>query len=288
MSRHSKNNTASSIFTYGEKQKLKEYGTLKQRIGQDSQRKFEMCHLCLHKVENPKSCEEGHIFCNDCIVEYLVNEKKRLKKLVEEYEDKIKAVESKKGEETQRNKEKFISDNEKIDKVTKNSKNMPRGINDPTEEEEIINKIKSSQMNTLMTEKSELIRENFWIPETNRKPEDILGERPSDKILCPASRNHPISYKKIYKAQFCEDTEKNFVCYSCKKEMKFQKVLMGRKCGHVFCKVCMEKLCLKEGKCMMCNLPVKKEDVIAITEGFTSFIMHNNVEAERYQPAFVG
>lgn len=41
MSRHSKNNTSQSIFTYGEKQKLKgEYGTIESRIGQDSIKKF--------------------------------------------------------------------------------------------------------------------------------------------------------------------------------------------------------------------------------------------------------
>ena len=33
MSRHSKNNTANSIFTYGEKQKVQEWGTIKARVG---------------------------------------------------------------------------------------------------------------------------------------------------------------------------------------------------------------------------------------------------------------
>jgi nitric oxide synthase-interacting protein len=33
MSRHSKNNTAHSVFTYGEKKKLKDYGTLTERLG---------------------------------------------------------------------------------------------------------------------------------------------------------------------------------------------------------------------------------------------------------------
>ena len=46
MSRHSKNNTAHSCFTHGEKQMLKVlYGTVTARIGQDSQRLFSQCHL---------------------------------------------------------------------------------------------------------------------------------------------------------------------------------------------------------------------------------------------------
>ena len=41
MSKHSKNNTSSNVFTYAERQKLKGvYGTVEQRIGQDSQKLF--------------------------------------------------------------------------------------------------------------------------------------------------------------------------------------------------------------------------------------------------------
>ncbi len=41
MSKHSKNNTSSTIFTYGERKMLKGvYGTLEQRLGQDSQKAF--------------------------------------------------------------------------------------------------------------------------------------------------------------------------------------------------------------------------------------------------------
>lgn len=80
MSRHSKNNTAHSVFTYAEKQMLKnEYGTSKIRLGQDSQRNFEQCHLCLQEVENPVTCEKGHIFCRDCIMENMLSQKKSIK-----------------------------------------------------------------------------------------------------------------------------------------------------------------------------------------------------------------
>ena len=90
MSRHSKNCTAHSIFTYNEKLKLMRdsgttgFGTNKARIGKDSQKRFDQCDLCLNRVSEgsgPKSdaavvCKQGHLFCRECIVENLIKQKK--------------------------------------------------------------------------------------------------------------------------------------------------------------------------------------------------------------------
>lgn len=52
MSRHAKNNTASAVFTYYERSRLK-YGTQKQRLGKDSLKHFDSCGLCLQPVIDP-------------------------------------------------------------------------------------------------------------------------------------------------------------------------------------------------------------------------------------------
>jgi hypothetical protein len=49
MSRHSKNNTSSMVFTNYERQ-LAGYGIKKDRLGADSIKKFDACSLCLHSV----------------------------------------------------------------------------------------------------------------------------------------------------------------------------------------------------------------------------------------------
>ena len=77
MSRHSKNCTAHSILTSHEKTKIvstqQQYGTIRSRLGTDSQKKFEECCLCLGKVRLPAQvCPEGHLFCKDCITENLI------------------------------------------------------------------------------------------------------------------------------------------------------------------------------------------------------------------------
>ena len=82
MSRHSKNNTGSSIFTYGERQMLKdlnEWGEIETRLGVDSQKKFEQCPLCLNILTNPVSCQKGHLFCKECLLKDLLFQKKKSK-----------------------------------------------------------------------------------------------------------------------------------------------------------------------------------------------------------------
>lgn len=55
MSRHSKNNTASPVFSYYERQQLKDYGTQKHRLGKESLKALDTCFLCLHKLVEPLS-----------------------------------------------------------------------------------------------------------------------------------------------------------------------------------------------------------------------------------------
>ena len=66
MTKHSKNNTASSIFTYAEYKKL-DYGTKRQRLGNESMRRFDACALCLNRAREPLACQEGHLFCKECV-----------------------------------------------------------------------------------------------------------------------------------------------------------------------------------------------------------------------------
>jgi nitric oxide synthase-interacting protein len=86
MTKHSKNNTASSIFSYAEYKKL-DYGTkrvrrcaccstrtgsrtrvaLQQRLGNESMRRFDCCALCLQRAREPLACKEGHLFCKECV-----------------------------------------------------------------------------------------------------------------------------------------------------------------------------------------------------------------------------
>ena len=79
MARHSKNNTSNSVFSYAEYKKL-DYGTKKQRLGQDSMKDRLSCALCLQKARDPVACSEGHLYCKECIYTDLLEQKKEIKR----------------------------------------------------------------------------------------------------------------------------------------------------------------------------------------------------------------
>lgn len=48
------------------------------RVGPDSLLAFGVCALCLNPVTQPKATPSGHLYCNECILSYLVAKKKDL------------------------------------------------------------------------------------------------------------------------------------------------------------------------------------------------------------------
>jgi len=44
-----------------------DYGTKKQRLGNESMRRFDACALCLSRAREPVACKEGHLFCKECV-----------------------------------------------------------------------------------------------------------------------------------------------------------------------------------------------------------------------------
>ncbi|EJD01934.1 uncharacterized protein FOMMEDRAFT_141151 [Fomitiporia mediterranea MF3/22] len=79
MTKHSKNNTSSSVFSYHEYKKL-DYGTKRQRLGNESMRPYDACALCLQKARDAVACSEGHLFCKECVYSDLLTQKKDIKR----------------------------------------------------------------------------------------------------------------------------------------------------------------------------------------------------------------
>jgi nitric oxide synthase-interacting protein len=103
-------------------------------------------------------------------------------------------------------------------------------------------------------------------------------EAPRNCYRCPATKDHDIKFKKLYKMNLNDGgypEASEFFCYACDKTLKFQKIGMSKHCGHVMCITCVDKVCLPEGKCMVCSKPFMKKDIVNILEAYSGYTAHN-------------
>ncbi|CAM9865480.1 unnamed protein product [Ectocarpus sp. 6 AP-2014] len=87
--KHAKNNCASKCFNHWERNEAASdghYGTRKVRLGGDSQQTFGHCSLCIHPAVEPMATPSGHVYCKECIVEFLLTKTQELKRQREAFE----------------------------------------------------------------------------------------------------------------------------------------------------------------------------------------------------------
>ncbi|CAE6503743.1 unnamed protein product [Rhizoctonia solani] len=113
MTKHSRNNTANSVFSYAEYKKLSDYGTKKQRLGLDSMKRFDACTLCLQQAREPVACGEGHLYCKECIYTDLLSQKKDIKKFKAKLEELQREEEAEKARAAQAARDRVLRDFEK-------------------------------------------------------------------------------------------------------------------------------------------------------------------------------
>ncbi|CAJ0577438.1 unnamed protein product, partial [Mesorhabditis spiculigera] len=92
MTRHGKNNTASSFYSAAERAKdakASGFGTLHARLTADSIKDFDCCSLTLQPCRHPVISPEGHIFDREAMIEYFLAQKKKINKLTKSWERQI-------------------------------------------------------------------------------------------------------------------------------------------------------------------------------------------------------
>ena len=306
MSRHSRNNTANSVFTYAEKKMLdKDYGVKKARIGQDSQRNFEQCHLCLNDVQDPVACLQGHNFCRECIMGNMLDQKKSLEAARKVFEEEKNKQELKEFLQKRRADEKETADFERdtlelgsLAKVKAHQKEflIKSKFTDADYEElqrqQIVAQIQDKK--TLGFDnhemKRDLIQSSFWLAESNKDRLEALDKtrkpledrRPRQAMVCPGDNQHAIKLKDFFPLKF---EAGRFVCFASKKQLKFQQMVAVRTCGHVYVRDAFKK-CVGEALACLCGKQFLEGDLVDIVPANSAFAEHNEVEAKVYEPSF--
>ena len=262
MSKHSKNNRGSSVFTYMERKMLKQknlWGDIKGRLSQDNQKSFEQCSICLSLAINPVCCPKGSLFCKQCLLENFLFQKQEIKKITKKYEDQ----EQKKDEEKSK---------EKVENKNENDNNMIKAV-------EIYKDNKNHDLKKCFWNFEHL---NPFVPEIKEKPKNVLH--------CPGCENSHIMGSKEYinlNMNLINDEKKNkFICPICEKILNIQKIIALKKCGHVFCLKCFDDICKVKENCPSCDTKFISSDKIMMKFTPTSYSTHNKVTSKIYIPSY--
>ena len=95
MTRHGRNATASTVYSYHEKKKDTKssgYGTESARLGKDSIKEFDCCSLTLQPCRDPVITKEGHLYEKEAILECLLRQKQENAKKLKAYEKQVKEL----------------------------------------------------------------------------------------------------------------------------------------------------------------------------------------------------
>ncbi|KAI9471868.1 MAG: hypothetical protein EXX96DRAFT_582039 [Benjaminiella poitrasii] len=316
MPRHSKNNTASSVFTYHESKKL-EYGTKRQRLGRDSFRNYDACFLCLQTAQDPVCCGKGHLACRECMYESILQQKQSIKQEQKRLELKQQEMEISRQQEEMEAKQALL---DKFDKtqhsvlgdrrltIKDELKDEGRGEQDTSNksrkrkfelsEDEIRSMSEKEIEKTtieLRREKEEAAKPklgSFWVPSVTPSADDnntTIEEPAKKQVLCSAvEKAHPLSIKSLIDVKFqIEDKDKK-ICPACLKSFtNASKLSVLRNCGHVICNHCVNMFVTKSKACYVCEKKTKTKDIIDMSPEGTGFASASTkAVAEKFNLAF--
>lgn len=204
MTRHSKNCTANTVYTYHERKKDAKnsgYGTQTVRLGKDSIRAFDCCCLTLQPAQDPVITADGYIYDRAAILEYIVSQKQDIKRREKIYAKQLdraqrQALEKKKAERDEKARA-FMA----LNTLDTHSKASAQAA----ESAALASVSKgSNKLTSVESDYKPGCAASFWtnIPsasESNNEIPDI--PKPDPTIRCPMS-GKPIRYKDLITVKF--------------------------------------------------------------------------------------
>jgi len=290
--RHSKNNTDSSCFTYFEKHSCG-IGSIKQRLGTDSQLPFGYCCLSLHPVVDPVVSPSGHIYSREAIVEYLLTKTVEIKRQAQAYtaqQDEFRREEQAKiAEADSQSKQSFVDTQEGVRQITKRKSSA---IEDPQSYLKSRQRLIDDADNE--TKLAELRQVAPWIPQftpeaketdlkppPRRPPSPMTGNPLRSKDLVPINLEREVTGSE---GSAGSSGPVRFICPVSRKTITNQKVILIKSTGAVMLESTAQTVAYKTMICPLTNRPFRTEDVLELVAAASGFAASGQVEATKYRP----
>ncbi|RLN53098.1 hypothetical protein BBJ28_00015688 [Nothophytophthora sp. Chile5] len=289
MSRHSKNSTATTHFTYHERSAAG-HGTLKRRFGRDSQLPFGVCCLCLASTSNGRSplvSPGGFVYCKECIYANLLAQKRTIQENLAAYERFLE-------KQTRQEQDAAVAEERKqLQKVLEGATgavDFQRQV-DATEAAKA--RLSEKVDRATDDDKREAMKKtSFWIPDCTPTQEATV-EKPDTKTRDPMSLEE-MKLKQLMPVKFewettetadtAKSTEPCVLCAVTKKEITHHRAVLLRPSGQVILESCLKDMVLPTMTCPVTGLKLRKKDIVHLQAGGTGFSAHSNVEAKKYRP----
>lgn len=313
--KHSKNSTARSIFTYAEHQKL-DYGTKRQRLGNESLRRFDCCALCLSTAREPLACQQGHLFCKECVYQDLLTQKTDIKKQKSKLEALKREAEEERERAREAARERVLIEFEKgqrglgsssVQVTTSGSEQGTRGTKrkfsfDSSTTEQLAREAEEAALKQIEKEQSESLRAklpDFWLPSLtptyhSTGPPKSLQDIKLQTTCHAGNPAHPLTLKTLIPVNFSYQSASDKggqttpICPSCKKALSNNILIYVMKpCGHVTCKTCCDSLVRPSKQCVVCDKDIGDEIMELKREG-TGFAAGGMAETSKVGIAFQG
>lgn len=295
MTRHQRNCTAGTTYSYHERQKdarQSGYGTKADRLGKDSVKDFDCCCLTLQPCRNPVTTEGGFVYDKEAILEYVVKRKQEIEKQMKEYKKQLKEAEAKqnKNDKTKHKEtvETFVAKESSIRSNPLNPFSDGTVARKRKLEEETSN---GTPIDTPSTSKDSMMLAgpstskdlpSFWIPSLTPKAKATLVKKPDKTVYCPMT-NKPLRIKDLIQVNFTIVVDKDDKRPLVAREVRYKCAVTGdilsnstpvavlRGSGKVVKMECVKKLIRKDMMDPFTNEKLEESDIIPLQRGGTGF-----------------
>lgn len=195
MTRHGRNCTAGTVYTYNERKKdtkASGYGSQKARFGKDAVKEFDCCSLTLQPCADPVVTEDGHIYDKEVILTNILQQKRNIAR-------KMKEFEKQKNKSAKELKELAKAEQESIAYKFQQQESNPIG------EKYLANALAEQKKKGVSISNVDEGRDkalpSFWVPALTPQADTTKLKKPDEKIRCPMS-GKPIKFKDLIPVNF--------------------------------------------------------------------------------------
>lgn len=284
MTRHARNSTAGSVYTYHEKKRDAQqsgYGSHSQRFSKDSIKEFDCCSLTLQPCRNPVITTDGYLFDKEAILEYYIAKKKEIARQLKEYEKQ------KKQDENEVKELKAAAHRSQVEKFIATEKGETLPGDQPSTSKGALSNMADGKAKELPS---------FWVPTMTPDAKKVIIPKPNNTIYCPVS-GQVLKIKDMIDVKFTlapnDEPGKSLISrqarYMCPvtRDVLSNSVpcVVLKTTGDVVTTECYEKLIKKDMNHPLTGEKLKESDIIHLQRGGTGFSSVNDqLEATEARP----